>query len=154
MSGLVVPFGTAVTPASAGWSYVGFEPLQLDGGPGVERDTGERECCIVVVSGRVDIVSEHGDWRDLGSRATPFEGAADAAYLPPGTRFTVSGTGEVGLCFAPAESGAEPRVLPGSAIAPETRGHGGVEVGGRRERHAREHLAGRGVGDVERLRVG
>ena len=29
--------------------------------------------------------------------------------------------------------------------------HGGVEVGGVRERDAREHLAGRRVGDVERL---
>jgi 5-deoxy-glucuronate isomerase len=127
VSGLVVPFGAAVTPESAGWSYVGFEPLRLEGDARVERDTGARECCVVVVSGRVDVRSEHGDWRDLGSRETPFDGAADAAYLPPGTRFTLSGTGEVGLCFAPADGGAEPRVLPGSAIVPETRGHGAHE---------------------------
>ena len=30
--------------------------------------------------------------------------------------------------------------------------HGGVEIGARRQRHARQHLAGGGVGDVERLR--
>ena len=127
MSRLVVPFGTAVTPESAGWSYVGFEPLLLNGAEAVERDTGERECCVVVISGRVDVRSAHGDWRGLGSRDTPFEGAPDAAYLPPRTRFTLAGAGEVGLGFAPADGGAEPRVLPGGAIAPETRGHGAHE---------------------------
>jgi 5-deoxy-glucuronate isomerase len=126
VSGLVVPFGHPVTPASAGWDYVGFEPLLLDG-ESVERDTGARECCVVVISGRVDVRSEHADWCDLGSRETPFEGAADAAYLPPGTRFTVSGNGEVGLCCAPADGGAEPRPLPAGAIVPETRGHGAHE---------------------------
>ena len=30
VSELVVPFGSAVTPESAGWTYVGFEPLLLD----------------------------------------------------------------------------------------------------------------------------
>ena len=38
----------------------------------------------------------------VGERATPFAGAPDAAYLPPGTRFTITGEAELGLCFAPA----------------------------------------------------
>jgi 5-deoxy-glucuronate isomerase len=126
MSELVVPFGSAVTPESAGWTYVGFEPLVLEGGR-VERETGDRECCVVVIAGRVDVGSEHGDWRGLGGRATPFEGAPDAAYFPPGTRFTLAGEGELGLCFAPAGDGAEPRVLRGADIVPETRGHGAHE---------------------------
>jgi 5-deoxy-glucuronate isomerase len=127
MTELVVPFGSAVTPESAGWGYVGFEPLVLGAGQAAERDTGERECCIVVVAGRVDISSEHGEWRDLGTRATPFAGAPDAAYLPQRTRFTIAGEGEVGLCFAPAGAGAEPRVLPADGVKPETRGHGSHE---------------------------
>jgi 5-deoxy-glucuronate isomerase len=124
---LIVPPGAAVTPDSAGWDYVGFEPLTLARGETAERETGARECCVVVIAGRVRVRSEHGDWRDLGGRASPFSGAPDAAYLPPGTRFTVDGDGEVGLCFAPADGGAEPRVLPARAVAPETRGHGAHE---------------------------
>jgi 5-deoxy-glucuronate isomerase len=127
VSDLVVPFGAAVTPESAGWGYVGFEPLLLQAGQTVERETGERECCVVVIAGRVDIGSRHGEWRDLGARETPFDGAPDAAYLPPGTTFTLAGDAEVGLCFAPAGRGARARVLPASAIAPETRGHGAHE---------------------------
>jgi 5-deoxy-glucuronate isomerase len=126
VSDLVVPFGSPVTPASAGWRYVGFEPLLLDGEP-AERDTGTRECCVVVIGGRVDVRSEHGDWRDLGGRESPLEGPPDAAYLPPGTGFTLAGEGEVGLCFAPADGGAEPRVLRAANVVPETRGHGAHE---------------------------
>ena len=127
MTELLVPPGSSVTPESAGWSYVGFEPLEITAGDPVQRDTGPRECCVVVIAGRVDLSSEHGDWRGLGGRATPFGGAPDAAYLPPGTRFTLSGAGELGLCFAPAERGAEPRVLPAASVLPETRGHGAHE---------------------------
>jgi 5-deoxy-glucuronate isomerase len=129
VSDLVIPFGSIVTPKSAGWSYVGFEPLLLADGEVAERATDERECCVVVIGGSVHVRSEHGDWDDLGGRASPLEDGPDAAYLPPRTRFTVtaSGEAEIGLCFAPAGRGAEPRVLPGDAIVAETRGHGAHE---------------------------
>ena len=67
----------------------------------------------------------------MGSRPDPFSGLPEAAYLPPGTEFSVSGASEdaaeVALCFAPARSGATARLLPGSAIEPETRGSGPSE---------------------------
>jgi 5-deoxy-glucuronate isomerase len=138
MTELVVPAAdpsvdgavTVVTPASAGWAHVGFELFVLAPGQSAERETGDRECCAVVVGGHAHVRSEHGDWRDLGARETPFAGAPDAAYLPPRTRFRVEGAtggGEVGLCFAPAGDGAAARVLPASGVSPETRGHGAHE---------------------------
>ncbi len=125
MSSLLVQ--PPVTPESAGWHYVGFEVLQLAPGHVHARDIGERECCAVVVSGRAHIESAHGDWRDLGGRPDPFSGRPDAAYLPPGTEFEVAGDGEVALCTAPAQGGAEPRVLPGDDVDVEVRGHGAQE---------------------------
>jgi 5-deoxy-glucuronate isomerase len=120
-----------VTPRSAGWEYVGFEVLGLGDGAAAERETGEREVCIVSVTGTMHLRSEHGEWRDLGGRADPWSGRPDAAYLPPGTRFNVSagaGGAEVALCWAPAPNGgAQPRVLPGDEIEVETRGHGSLE---------------------------
>ena len=87
--------------------------------------------CIVVLGGTVDISSAHGEWLSVGSRPDPFSGLPEAAYLPPGTEFSVSGASEdaaeVALCFAPARSGATARLLPGSAIEPETRGSGPSE---------------------------
>jgi 5-deoxy-glucuronate isomerase len=135
MSELVVPAAdpvaggviVTVTPQSAGWAHVGFEAVRLAPGQAAERDTGDRECCVVVVEGQVHVRSKHGEWRDLGGRATPFEGTPDAAYLPPGTRFAVEGARagtEIGLCFAPGREGAPPRVLPASGVTPEARGHG------------------------------
>jgi 5-deoxy-glucuronate isomerase len=115
-----------VTPESAGWSYVGFEVVELRG-DSAQRDTGGRECCLVVLSGRADVRSAHGDWRDLGGRPDPFSGKPDAAYLPPGTAFEVEGTGEVALCTAPAAAGAAARVLPGADVEVEVRGHGAQE---------------------------
>ena len=107
--------------------YVGFEVLRLDPGQRAERETGERECCAVVIAGSCSI----GDFPDLGGRPDPWSGPPDAAYLPPGTTFAVvagDGGGEIGLCFAPApKGGAEARVLPGDEIDVEIRGHGNQE---------------------------
>ena len=115
-----------VTPESAGWGYVGFEVVQVRGEQ-VPRQTGDRECCVVAIAGSCTVDSQHGRW-EIGGRADPWSGAPDAAYLPPGTSFTVEGSAEVGLCFAPAPAGgAAARVLPGDELAPELRGRGNHE---------------------------
>ena len=113
-----------VTPESAGWNYVGFEVLRLAGLPEA-RHTGAREACLVVVEGTCDVRSAHGEWKGLGGRTTPFVGSPDAAYLPPGTEFELTGSCEVAICTAPAQDGAEPRVLPAGEV--EVRGHGAQE---------------------------
>ena len=115
-----------LTPQDAGWTYVGFEVHALSAGDVVTRAREGRELCVVVVQGRAHVRSEHGDWSDLGGRATPFDGRPDAAYLPPGdavaVEAAVDGT-EVALCWAPAETGASARVLPGTAHPTEHRGY-------------------------------
>jgi 5-deoxy-glucuronate isomerase len=120
-----------VTPESAGWSYVGFELLALGAGVSAERECGEREVCVVVISGACDVASEHGDWQRVGGRPDPWSGPPEAAYLPPATSFVVTGASaqpcELALCFAPATRGAVARRLPGDAIAPEERGSGASE---------------------------
>jgi 5-deoxy-glucuronate isomerase len=119
--------GVLVTPASAAWTYVGFEVVHLDRAGAVERGTGDRECCIVAIAGTCVVESAHGRW-EIGGRPDPWSGAPDAAYLPPGTSFRLDGDAEVGLCFAPAPGGgATARILPGDEIEPELRGHGNAE---------------------------
>jgi 5-deoxy-glucuronate isomerase len=115
-----------VTPQSAGWTYVGFEAVDLAAGRTIARDTGARETCLVVISGHVHVRSPHGDWLDLGGRPDPFSGRPDAAYLPPRTAFTVEGAGdgaEIGLCHAPATTGAPARALRAGAVDSQTRGY-------------------------------
>jgi 5-deoxy-glucuronate isomerase len=113
-----------VTPESAGWTYVGFEVLELDG-TSHSRYTGDRELCVVVVEGSCDVRSTRGEWQQVGGRTSPFKGRPAAVYLPPRTELAVAGAGEVALCTAPAANGAEPRVLSGGQV--EVRGHGAQE---------------------------
>ena len=112
-----------VTPDSAGWEYVGFEVVS----PPYSGETADRELCLVVVEGTCTVRSEHGEWRELGGRGTPFSGRPDAAYLPPGTSFELEGVAEIALCTAPAREGADPRVLRGEETEVETRGFGAQE---------------------------
>jgi 5-deoxy-glucuronate isomerase len=126
------PDGTflSVTPEAGSLTYVGFEALALAPGQTAQRDTAGRECCLVVVAGAVHVRSEHGDWRDVGGRESPFDGEPDAAYLPPGTRLTIEAAtdAEVALCFAPAPAGAHPaRRLPARDAQTERRGYGAHE---------------------------
>ena len=41
-----------VTPESAGWTYVGFDLHRLKPGENVSAETGEREVCLVFVTGK------------------------------------------------------------------------------------------------------
>ena len=113
-----------VTPESAGWGHVGFEVLELGEGVVANRSRLGRELCVVVVAGRCRVASEHGEW-DLDGRVDPFSGPPAAAYLPPGETVTLTGEGEVGLCWAPAYEGAQARVLDPAAV--EVRGEGSFE---------------------------
>ncbi|HEV3054659.1 MAG TPA: 5-deoxy-glucuronate isomerase, partial [Solirubrobacteraceae bacterium] len=119
-----------VTPDSAGWSYVGFEALSLAPGRPARRESGDREVCVVVVCGRVDIRSAHGEWAAVGGRSDPFSGAPEAAYLPPHTDLELEAAGgpcELGLCYAPAREGVAPRLLPARDVVGESRGYGAQE---------------------------
>jgi 5-deoxy-glucuronate isomerase len=102
--------------------------LALRNGVAAQRSCGDREVCVVVVEGMASLRSEHGHWSDLGGRPDPWSGPPEAAYLPPGTSFEVSGDGEVALCWAPASGdGAPARPLPGAEIVVETRGYDAQE---------------------------
>jgi 5-deoxy-glucuronate isomerase len=107
-----------VTPESAGWSYVGFEVLRVDGR--LARHEEGREACVVLLSGRCSLLG-------LGeaARASVFDGPPTALYVPPDTPWWVEGTAELAVCTAPAAGGLEPRLLD----APEllTRGSGEEE---------------------------
>jgi 5-deoxy-glucuronate isomerase len=119
-----------VTPASAGWGYVGFEVLVLDAGRTAQRGTEGRELCVVVVAGRCVVRSAHGEW-ELGGRPDPWSGPPEAGYLPPGSCVEIAGVGdgpaEVALCWAPANGGAPARVLRADEVDVQVRGHGSFE---------------------------
>ena len=118
----------AITPQNAGWSYVGFEAMDLASGQAMMRDGDGRELCLVLVSGRAQITVASDDLGVLGGRASPFEGSGDAVYVPPLTAWcavAVDGAVELAICAAPAPKGDfATRVIRAADIETLDRGSG------------------------------
>jgi 5-deoxy-glucuronate isomerase len=120
----------SVTPAAAGWSYVGFEVYRLARGAAISMVTEGREACVVILSGRADIAFGEHQWRGVGSRETVFGGPPDAVYAPPGGTLAIAGASdmcEFAICWAPAERGAKAARIPARDVHPFKRGSGRTE---------------------------
>jgi 5-deoxy-glucuronate isomerase len=74
----------AITPASAGWTYVGFEVYRLKSGQSLTQETGDREACIVMLSGRAHVGAGAQDFGTIGGRSSPFEPDPWSLYAPSG----------------------------------------------------------------------
>jgi 5-deoxy-glucuronate isomerase len=118
-----------VTPESAGWDYVGFEVFRLEEGKTVERQSGEEEVCLVLLSGLCNVSTEEEEWRNIGGRESVFDGAPCALYLPPWTAYRVEAvTGlELAVTSSPAEQGAAAQLILSEDIEVEVRGSGNME---------------------------
>ena len=100
-----------ITPQRAGWDYVGFSALRLATGESESLATGDRELCIVVLSGSADISAGGQVFPDLGTRDSVFDPVSPAAvYVPPGQSVTIRAQRplEVALCFAPGGGQSHP----------------------------------------------
>jgi 5-deoxy-glucuronate isomerase len=116
----------AVTPQSAGWDYVGFEAYRLADGQELSRDTGDREICIVLLSGKVAVRAAGKEFGEIGGRTSPFEPDPWSFYVPAGTSWSVTARGscELAICSAPGRPGLPPRVIAPKDVACLTRGQG------------------------------
>lgn len=117
----------SVTPQSAGWTYVGFELHRLKSGETVAAKTGDREACLVFVTGAGHAKAGTEDFGSLGGRATPFEGEPSALYVPAGSDWSVTAESnlELAVCTAPGTAGARPaRAIRPENLSKEVRGKG------------------------------
>jgi 5-deoxy-glucuronate isomerase len=119
----------AISPESAGWKYVGFDVYRLAKGSRVERSTTGRELCIVMLTGRVDVVCGRQTWKDVGSRDSVFARAPDAVYIPPGDPVALEAKSEceIAMCWAPAVRGEEAALLAAASVRTFKRGSGRTE---------------------------
>lgn len=116
-----------VTPASAGWTYVGFEVYDLPAGASLARDTGPREHCLVILAGRAGVAVGAEDFGILGGRSSVFEGLPWSVYAPARARWRVTAEGggcEVAVCSAPGTGAKPARVIGPDAVGEEVRGKG------------------------------
>ena len=117
-----------VTPERAGWTHVGFRALRLAAGESESVDTGERELCLVVLTGTVDVVIDGEIHANLGTRNSVFEETSPAAvYVPAGKSVQIRAVraAEVALCSAPADGQARKvRVIDPAEMKRSVRGKG------------------------------
>jgi 5-deoxy-glucuronate isomerase len=107
-----------VTPASAGWRYVGFAAYRLAPGDALDVDLPGRETCTVVLSGRVSAQAGAQRFDDIGDRTSVFDDAAPyAVYAPAGQRVRIVAhtAAEIGVASAPGAGAAAAGSRAGTA---------------------------------------
>ena len=62
-----------ITPATAGWGYVGFGLYRLKAGERAAEQTGETEVILVLVEGKAELSGGGKNFGELGDRMSVFE---------------------------------------------------------------------------------
>lgn len=116
-----------VTPESAGWTYVGFDLHRLRPGEKMSAATGDREVCLVFVTGKGTVSADGRDFGSLGGRMSPFDGKPWSVYVPQASDWSVTAETDVELavCSAPGlHGGLRARLIGPEDVGQETRGTG------------------------------
>ena len=111
----------AVTPDLAGWRWLSYQSLLVEGE--LLHESGRDEICLVNLGGQLE-VSVDGKTHSLGERSSPFEALPRALYAPPGTTCRLHGSGIVGVCAARAEERHPVRPIAPDDVRVELRGAG------------------------------
>jgi 5-deoxy-glucuronate isomerase len=115
-----------ITPQSAGWRYVGFDVHVLRPGRTFAQETGDREACLVLLSGRARVKGGSEDFGIIGDRASPFDGSPWSVYVPAHSSFSVTAETEceLAVCWAPAKGERKVHLIRPDDVGQETRGQG------------------------------
>lgn len=116
-----------VSPESAGWQYVGFESYTLRDGQSYTLPLNEREHCVVVLSGKVDMQAGDVSATDVGERMNVSEHVKPCSlYVPMGEAGEVTARGdvEIAVCSAPGGGDHPVRLIVGDDVGYSVRGSG------------------------------
>jgi 5-deoxy-glucuronate isomerase len=105
--------------------YVGFSAHRLTVGERLPISAGDKELCLVLLSGRINVSGEAPEqgafnWDNIGDRQSVFEDKSPfAVYLPPGSQAQVTALSavQIAVCAAPGDTSKD---LPARLIKPET----------------------------------
>jgi len=117
----------AVTPADAGWSYVGFDLWRLAPGETAAEATADREAILVLVEGKAAVAGGGRDFGELGDRMDVFEKTPPhCVYIPDGAEWRATATTPctLAVCTAPGKGGHPAQVIGPAGIDLTPRGKG------------------------------
>lgn len=117
-----------VTPERAGWAHVGFRAVRLTTGETEIVLTDNRELCLVVLTGTVEVRVDEQVFSHLGTRNSVFDEISPAAvYVPAGKTVTIRAErdSEIALCTAPAGTkNHDVKVIDPASMRRSVRGKG------------------------------
>ncbi len=118
----------AITPASAGWDYVGFGLYHLNTGEVATELTGDREVILVLVEGKARVRVGAQDFAELGGRLQVFEHTPPhCVYVSNDSDWSVLATTSctLAVCSAPGQGGHPSQIIGPEGITMERRGIAG-----------------------------
>lgn len=119
-----------VSPEDAGWKYVGFEVYQLKAGQSFEKETGDLEVAVVLLSGRADASTNSKTWDNIGKRMSVFDDSpAYTVYVSSDDKVALKALTdlEIAVCTAPGKGTYEARLITPEDVAVARRGYGSLE---------------------------
>lgn len=92
---------------------VEIDMLRLADGETKKYNEENKEFGLLILGGKCTVKGEGFEYKEVGERATVFEGAATCVYVPRNTEFTVTGCGEVSVavCKSPAKKDHKPALI-------------------------------------------
>jgi 5-deoxy-glucuronate isomerase len=119
---------TVVQEVSAGNSpleYVGFKIVVLAPGAKYSESLEKQECCIVALTGKINVTDGEEKFSNLGTRESVFERIpTDSVYVSNNRRFEVEGVRQarIALCYSPSYKQLPTRLIKASDNGIENRG--------------------------------
>lgn len=110
-----------------GWEHTGIRVADLSDGLRLELPAGDIERMVIPLRGDALLELDGSDAPasiELEGRPSVFDGPADVAYLPVGTRATITGNGRIAVAEAPTTQVFPFQVLRKSDVPVELRGAG------------------------------
>lgn len=109
-----------VTRENAMLEYIGFKVIDLIPGAKYEEKLAKEECCIVALTGKINVTDKKEVFENIGTRESVFEKKpTDSVYVSNDRSFEVEAVSNarVVLCYSPSE-----KQLPTKLIKAETNG--------------------------------
>jgi 5-deoxy-glucuronate isomerase len=116
-----------VSPASAGWNYLGFTVVKLKGGESLKIATRGNELAVVPLQGegRLEVATQTFNL----ARKSVFEEVPHVLYLPPNNELTITATTALEIAWgsAPATGKYPVRLFKPDEMKKEVRGGGAAK---------------------------
>src|SRR5262249_9657182 len=101
-----------ITPESAGWKYVGFSVYKLEAGEILWKQSGDKEVCLLLLTGKGHVKTNKASFSHLGERMSVFEKIPPySVYVPSDDSYEVEAMTplEIAVCEAPGRGTYEAR---------------------------------------------